>query len=78
VPVLALLVDKEKFCLGTDASDTAMGALLYQQQEDQSWKPVGFHSKSYNDAEKNYTTYDKEMLAIMRGLEEWRSLLIGA
>jgi hypothetical protein len=27
--------------------------------------------------EKSYTTYDKEMLAVMRGLEAWRSLLIG-
>jgi hypothetical protein len=59
-------------------SDVATGAVLYQQQKDQAWKPVGYHSKSYNEAEKNYTTYDKEMLAIMRGLEEWRSLLIRA
>jgi hypothetical protein len=39
---------------------------------------VGYASKSYNDAKKSYTTYDKEMLRVMRGLEEWRSLLIGA
>jgi hypothetical protein len=76
-PVLALPWDSGLFRLETDASDIATGAVLYQEQEDGSFKPVGFLSKLYNEAEKNYTTYDKEMLAIMRGLEEWRSLLIG-
>jgi hypothetical protein len=76
-PVLALPGNEGKFWLETDASDTATGAVLYQQQSDQAWKLVRYHSKSYNDAKRNYTTYDKEMLAIMRGLEEWRSLLIG-
>jgi hypothetical protein len=77
-PVLTLPGDEGQFRLETDASDTATRAVLYQHQEDSSWKLVGYHSKSYNDAEKKYTTYDKEMLAIMRALEEWRSLLIGA
>jgi hypothetical protein len=76
-PVLALPRDDGLFCLETDASDMAMGAVLYQEQEDGSFRPIGFSSKSYNEAERNYTTYDKEMLAVMRGLEEWWSLLIG-
>jgi hypothetical protein len=76
-PVLALPRDNGKFHLETDASDVATGAVLYQEQEDSSLRPVGYSSKSYNDAEKNYTTYDKELLAIMRALDEWRSLLIG-
>jgi hypothetical protein len=76
--VLALPRDEGRFCLETDTSDMATGPVLYQQQGDQAWKLVGYHSKSYNEAEKNYTTHNKEMLAIMRGLEEWRSLLIGA
>jgi hypothetical protein len=76
-PVLALPGDEGKFRLETDASDVATGAFLYQAQKDGPFKPVGYFLKSYNDAEKNYTTYDKEMLAIMRALDEWRSLLIG-
>jgi hypothetical protein len=39
---------------------------------------VGYTSKSYSKAEKSYTTYNKEMLGVMRGLEKWWSLLIGA
>jgi hypothetical protein len=77
-PVLALPADKGKFRLETDASDVATGAVLYQAQRDGTFRPVGYYSKSYGDTEKNYTTYDKEMLAIMRALDEWRSLLIGA
>jgi hypothetical protein len=77
-PVLALPKDEGIFRLETDASDVATGAVLYQAQEDGTFRRVGYFSKSYNDAEKNYTTYDKEMLTIMRALGEWMSLLIGA
>jgi hypothetical protein len=60
-----------------DTSDIATGAVLYQEQEMGAYHPIGYSSKSYNKAERNYTTYDKEVLVIMRALEEWRSLLIG-
>jgi hypothetical protein len=76
--VLALPSDEGLFHLETDASDLATGAVLSQVQLDGTCRPVGYTSKAYNDMEKSYTTYDKEMLAVMRGLEEWRSLLIGA
>jgi hypothetical protein len=39
---------------------------------------IGYASKSFSPAERNYTTYDKEMLGVIRGLEEWRGLLVGA
>jgi len=39
---------------------------------------VAFLSKSLNETERNYEIYDKEMLAIIRGLESWRHLLEGA
>ena len=61
----------------TDASDVATEGVASQQQDDETWKPLGFTSKTLNDTERNYMTYDKEMLAIMRGLEEWRALLLG-
>jgi hypothetical protein len=77
-PVLALLADKGRFRLETDALDMATGAVLYQLQDNRVYKPIGYTSKSYNDVEKAYTTYDKEMLGVMKGLEEWRNLLIGA
>jgi len=39
---------------------------------------VAFLSKSLNETERNYKIHDKEMLAIVRGLEAWRHLLEGA
>ena len=40
--------------------------------------PIGFMSKSFSDMEQNYQIHDKEMLAIMRMLEEWRHFLEGS
>ncbi len=42
------------------------------------WRLVAFLSKSLNETERNYEIHDKEMLAIIRGLEAWRHLLEGA
>jgi len=38
---------------------------------------VAFLSKSLNEAERNYEIHNKEMLAVIRGLENWRHLLEG-
>jgi len=46
--------------------------------KDKLWRPVAFLSKSLNEMEMNYEIHDKEMLAIIRGLEAWRHLLEGA
>ena len=37
-----------------------------------------FYSKSLSSVERNYEIHDKEMLAIIRALEEWRHFLEGA
>jgi hypothetical protein len=39
---------------------------------------MAFYSKSLNAVERNYEIHDKEMLAIIRALEEWRHFLEGA
>ena len=61
-----------------DALDYAMGEVLSMEGEDGVWKPVAFLSKSLNKMKRNYKIHDKEMLAIIRGLEAWRHLLEGA
>ena len=60
-----------------DASDYAMGGVLSIKCEDRLWRPVAFLSKSLNETKRNYEIYDKEMLAIVRGLEAWKHLLEG-
>ena len=38
---------------------------------------MAFLSKFLNETERNYEIYDKEILAVIRGLENWRHLLEG-
>ena len=57
-------------------SDYAIGGVLSIKCEDGKWRPVAFLSKFLNKAEKNYKIHDKEMLAVIRGLENWRHLLL--
>ena len=51
--------------------------VLSQLCDDGKWRPVGFVSKSLSDAEHNYAIYDKELLSVIRGLEQWRHILEG-
>ena len=58
--------------MSTDASDFATGAVLSQKMPTTGlWHPVAFFSKSLDIHERNYEIYDKELLAIIRGLEEY-------
>ena len=77
-PILRIPDDVNPFRLSTDVSDFAIGAVLSQlDPTDQLWHPVAFYSKSLNAPERNYEIYDKELLAIIRGLEEYRHYLEG-
>ena len=77
-PVLVLPDPSRPYRLEADSSDFATGAVLSQLGSDEKWHPVAFFSKSLNDVQRNYEIHDKEMLAIVRALEEWRHFLEGA
>ena len=77
-PVLVLPDPARPYRLEADSSDFATGAVLSQPGPDGKWHPVAFYSKSLNDVQRNYEIHDKEMLAIVRALEEWRHFLEGA
>ena len=52
--------------LETDASDTALGGILSQLQADTNqWHPIAFFFKQFKGAEINYSTPDKELMAIV-------------
>ncbi|KAI0992647.1 hypothetical protein K3495_g15538 [Podosphaera aphanis] len=63
--------------LETDSSGWATGACLSQYSKEGSLRPVAYHSKKLTPTECNYDTHDKELLSIVRSLEEWRGELIG-
>ena len=77
-PVLAAPDLDKKMRMEVDASDYMMGGVLSMECKDGLWRPVVFLLKSLNETERNYEIHDKEMLAIIRGLENWRHLLEGA
>ena len=58
------------FELMCDASDYAVGAVLGQRR-DKNPTVVYYASKTLNDAQRNYTTTEKEMLAVVFGLEKF-------
>src|SRR5882762_9438750 len=66
------------FRLECDTSKKACGAVLSQKGDDGLWHPVVFMSKSFIEAERNYDIYDRELLAIIKALEEWRHYLEGS
>lgn len=41
------------------------------------WHPAAYYSKSMSDAECNYEIHDKEILVIIRALQEWHAELEG-
>lgn len=76
-PVLHFPMDDGEWRVEADSSDFATGACLSQCQNGR-WVPIAFLSKSLSETEHNYDIHDKEMLAIMRALEEWCHYLQGS
>lgn len=76
-PVLAYFDPTSETVVETDASDWASGGVLSQRGDDGFWHPVAFFSSKHTAQECNYEIYDKELLAIVKALEEWRPELEG-
>jgi hypothetical protein len=68
--------DEGAYRVECDSSDFATGAVLLQLQEGK-WRTLGYLSKSLSDVEWNYEIHNKELLAVMRALAEWRAHLLG-
>ena len=79
VPVLVYPNRGLPFLVETDdSSNFATGAILSQtSSNDNKVHPVSFFSRSLTFAERYYPIYDKELLAIVVALEQWRHLLKG-
>lgn len=63
--------------LTTDASDNAIGAVLEQKEEDNKWAPISYFSKRLSPAQRNYSTYDRELLAIYTAVKHFKYMLEG-
>ena len=63
-------------CVTTDASNSAVGGVL-EQFIDGQWKPISFFSKKLCHAETNYSTFDRELLAIYLAVRHFQHFVEG-
>ena len=75
-PILALPSMKEPFILYTDASMTAMGAVLSQVQDGQK-RAICYASKAFSKAQTRYSATKRELLAVVNFTRHFRHYLLG-
>jgi hypothetical protein len=66
-PVLALPDFAKPFCIETGASDLGVGAVPMQDKH-----PIAYISKALGPKLRGMSTYEKEYLAILLAIEQWR------
>ena len=80
-PILAYPMDDCKYILDTDASNYALGAVLSQLQPDENGtlveRAISYYSKRFNDAEQHYCARRRELLAIIRSVNQFDPYLRG-
>ena len=75
-PILAYPKPGEQFILDTDASDKAVGAVLFQVQDGKE-RVIAYMSKSMNKQERAYCVTRKELPAVVTALRSFHSYLYG-
>uniref|UniRef100_A0ABD2W5A2 RNA-directed DNA polymerase n=1 Tax=Trichogramma kaykai TaxID=54128 RepID=A0ABD2W5A2_9HYME len=58
------------------ASDRAMGGAL-EQQVDQTWLPLSFFSRNFDSAQLRYSTFDRELTAMVESVKHFHNYLEG-
>ncbi|KAJ8349608.1 hypothetical protein SKAU_G00247380 [Synaphobranchus kaupii] len=76
-PVLAYPDAQRPFIIDTDASNTGVGAILSQEDEDDE-RVVAYYSRALGKAERNYCVTRRELLAVVRALHHFRPYLQGS
>ena len=74
-PVLAYFNPLANTKVETDASDGVVAGVMSQEGPDGLYHPVAYLSVGMNEHEMRYEIYDKEMLAVVTALREWKSEL---
>ena len=69
-PILQTPKEGIPLVLHTDASDVAIGAALSQEG-----KPIAFLSKKFSETEQRWSTYDKELFAVVHAFRIWECYL---
>ena len=80
--VLSLPDFDKTMIVTTDASDNGYGAVLEQnfgdeEQFEDDLRPIEYYSKSYTTPQKNYSTTEKELLAVVMAVEHFHTYVYG-
>ena len=70
-PVLAFPQFDRELLLATDTSDSAIGAVLSQVDDNGTEKVIAYWSRQLTKAERNYSTIEREALAIVKAVKEF-------
>ena len=76
-PIMAAPDWDQGFEIMCDANDFAMGAALGQRKE-KIFRIIYYASRTFNEAQENYSTTEKEMLAIVFACEKFRQYILGS
>lgn len=77
-PSLRLADWSKEFHIETDASDIAVGAVLFQLGESGEQFPLAYHSKTLTDTERRWSATDKEMFGIISAARKWSPYCSGS
>ena len=77
-PVLMMPDQTKPFQIECNTSKYASGAVLTQLDSNGDRHLCAFISKMFSPTERNYKIYNRELLAIIRALKEWRHYIQGA
>lgn len=69
-PVLALPNLSKAFCIETDASAAGIGAVLTQDGH-----PLAYISRALGPRSRGLSTYEKEYMAVLLAVQQWRQYL---
>jgi hypothetical protein len=72
-PTLQHFDHSREVIIQTDASDYVSVGVLSQMDDEGVLHPVAFFSKKHSQAECNYDIDDKELMAIIKALEQWKA-----
>ena len=77
-PVLAMPDFDRPFIIHVDASDLGLGAVLMQESVEKLVHPIGYFSQKFSGSQRNYSTSEKEALALILSLQHFEFYVVPA
>ena len=77
-PVLAMPDFDQPFIIHVDASDLGLGAVLMQESVEKLEHPIGYFSQKFSGSQRNYSTSEKEALALILSLQHFEFYVVPA